>query len=260
MGLFRTRRGERFEAQVDGVQSIALRQEALDRFGLGVLDLGDLSTPSKAVEAICAIFDLGGFTDFCRQVDPHLAVPVFMRTFLDWLFNQLKVESIRSKVEGGAAVWTEMPFFAKFMGDGALILWNSDEMASEMGIANVAVGMNNICSHYTETFLPAIRKLVVRPPAVLRCGVARGRVYSVGRGRDFVGPCINIAARLQKLAPDLTFAFSTRGFDMSQHPARDYYVIKKVAIRGIGEEELVYVDKQEFAKLPKAQRSLFAAP
>ena len=39
--------------------------------------------------------------------------------------------------------------------------------------------------------------IVSEPPPVLRCGLARGTVFSVGNRSDFVGSCINMAARLQ---------------------------------------------------------------
>ena len=38
-----------------------------------------------------------------------------------------------------------------------------------------------------------------RVPLKLRCGIARGQIMSIGDASLFVGPCINVAARLQKL-------------------------------------------------------------
>jgi class 3 adenylate cyclase len=114
---------------------------------------------------------------------------------------------------------------------------------------------------YESEFLPAVRHEVVEPPTKLRCGVARGYVYSVGDGSDFVGPCINVAARLQKLASCLTCCFSRRGFDISRHyQAPEHFVIKRTMIRGIGDNELVYVLKREFDLLPEAEKVLFSEP
>ena len=106
-------------------------------------------------------------------------------------------------------------------------------------ICNVVVSLEIICRHYENDFYPQIKKVVVEPPNTLRCGVARGRVFSVGNGQDYVGPCINIASRLQKLS-HLTFCFPRRGFDIGRYmhkAVRPQYREKRVTIRGT--EELV---------------------
>ena len=63
-------------------------------FNPNLLGLGDISRPSDQVDAIAAMFDLSGFTNFCRQVDPHLAVPEYLNQLLDWLFNQIKIHFV----------------------------------------------------------------------------------------------------------------------------------------------------------------------
>ncbi len=60
-----------------------LDNEQFDKFNAGLLGLGDISLRSTQVEALAAIFDLSGFTIFCGQVDPHLAVPEYLSQFLD---------------------------------------------------------------------------------------------------------------------------------------------------------------------------------
>ena len=130
---------------------------------------------------------------------------------------------------------------------------------SETLICSIATTLYDICSAYRRQFYPEIKKAVVNPPSVLRCGIARGRVFSVGNGRDYVGHCINTASRLQKLSL-LTFCFSRRGFDVQQHMREDYrqkFVDKCVTIRGIGENELIWVIKEEFDRLPEKTRGLF---
>src|SRR4029077_11901818 len=62
-------------------------------------------------------------------------------------------------------------------------------------------------------FLSKLRSTMVDPPPVLRCGIARGTVFCVGDGEDYVGSCINMAARLQRLQ-GISFAFNRRGFDL----------------------------------------------
>ena len=84
-------------------------------------------------------------------------------------------------------------------------------------------------------------------------------VFSVGNGEDYVGPCINVAARLQKLSL-LTFCFSRRGFDIEKHMPEETavkYVLKSVSLRGIGDDELVWVRKEEFGGLQDEDKALF---
>ena len=87
---------------------------------------------------------------------------------------------------------------------------------SEFAMGNVVTSLKIICDDYVEHFYPIIRKQVVEPPNRLRCGIARGKVFSVGNGQDYVDPCINIASRLQQLS-HLTFCFPQRGFDVKEN-------------------------------------------
>jgi class 3 adenylate cyclase len=264
MPRYDTQEAEWFKAaDSEGKRFTALKQSALDRFSPAVLGLGDIGRHSTPVEAICAVFDLEGFTDFCRQVDPHLAVPTFMKSFLEWLFQRIREDSIYEPTDGGAIMYTRLPMFAKFMGDGALFLWDASDIGDETaGIINVATRTAATCDAYNDEFLPRIRRRVSYPPTALRCGVARGRVYSIGNGDDFVGPCINIAARLQKIAPGITHCFSQRGFDLDLAPERTRakLLLKRIAIRGIGTDELVYIRTSEFEVLVDSAKELFAEP
>ena len=155
-------------------------------------------------------------------------------------------------------MWADLPFLAKFLGDGALFLWDTAGMGADE-ICNVVVSLKEICDAYKGNLYPEISRKVVEPPDTLRCGIARGSVFSVGRGEDYVGPCINIASRLQKLSL-LTFCFSRRGFDiergMSPSWMRDF-AIKTVSLRGIGENELVVVLKEEFDNLASKEKKFF---
>jgi class 3 adenylate cyclase len=248
----------------DGKKSIklvALDNEQFDRFNPGVLGLGDIGAPSKQVDALAAVFDLEGFTSFCSQVDPHLAVPEYLSRFIDWQFNEIRNGLVRESREGEKILWASLPFLAKFTGDGVLFLWDTKNMSgSEIG--NVVTALWEICANYGRVFYPTIRRLVVQPPKALRCGIARGMVVSVGNGEDYVGPCINIASRLQKLGM-LTFCLSRRGFDIEKYMPDETaakYALKAVVLRGIGEDELVWVRAEEFNSLPEEAKALFQSP
>ena len=238
--------------------------EDLNRFNVDLLNIGDLRAPSKTIEVLSVSFDLEGFTTFTKQVDPHLTIPNFISDFFNWLFNNIKY-SMRDQ-EQENILWAELPFFSKFMGDGVLFLWkidldkiaqvdkhlSSDQLQKLLleFLSNVITSMFDICRGY-QHFLKSVKTNYVEPPSKLRCGIARGSVFPIGSGLDFVGPCINISTRLQKMS-DLSFAFSARGVDLNVfHPSyHEVFVKKQVAIRGIGYNELIYISREEFDKLP----------
>jgi class 3 adenylate cyclase len=245
-----------------GLYFFATSRAEFDSFDSSVLGLGDVSQEGQYVQALAAIYDLEGFTSFCNQVDPHLVVPDFLKLFIDWLFSSLAKLFKESEKANMVALWSKLPVFTKFMGDGILLLWDTKDM-SNSSILNVIAILSRVTKIYPKTFLAEAKKHVSNPPPRLRCGVARGQVITVGDGNDYVGPCINIASRLQKLS-QLTFAVSRRGVDISIVPSTNKawqpFVLKKVSLRGIGDEELVYVDKDELRKLPADERKLFKNP
>ena len=239
------------------IQAKPVDKEALNRFAPSILGLGDISSPAREIEAIAAMFDLAGFTKFCNQVDPHLAVPKFLSSFLDWLFERIK-KGLTLDDTSAHTLWAELPFLAKFQGDGVLFLWNIRGMNEKL-VCKIVTTLYEICIAYRQEFYPKIRMAVDKPPITLRCGVARGRVFSVGNGKDYVGHCINIASRLQKLSL-LTFCFPHRGFNIREYMDANYrknFVQKRITIRGIGENELMWVLKEEFEKLPEKSKELF---
>lgn len=236
----------------------SLPNSKFEQFNASILNLGDISAEGEYSEALAAIFDLEAFTSFCNQIDPHLVIPEYLSKFLDWLFHSVSNEMFQRKQERRTILWCQLPFYAKFLGDGVLFLWDTRNV-HPLAIGNIVVSLKNICEDYRDTFLPEIRKSVSKAPAKLRCGIARGQIVSVGEGHDFVGPCINNAARLQKLG-QFSFTFSKRGFDLEKHfidDAREFFTLIKTPIRGIGDEELLFVLKKEFTVLPsKEQRTL----
>ena len=233
----------------------------LNSFNPKVLGLGDISQRSSRVEAIAAIFDLSGFTKFCGQNDPQLCVPDFLSQFLAWLFDEIRTETVNETYPQGKTLWCDLPFMAKFLGDGVLFLWNAGAMDGT-SFCNVVVSLGNICLHYQNNFFPKIKREVVEPPNALRCGIARGSVYSVGNAEDYVGPCINIASRLQKIS-SLNFCVSRKGFNFEKDMVKEYletYSLKTIALRGIENNQLIWCRKKELNKIPKEDLSLFSDP
>ena len=246
-------------AKARGIRVV--NNETFSQFNPSVLGLGNISLPSKEVEAIVAAFDLSGFTKFCSRVDPHLAVPEYLSQFLGWLFDKVKIGLTATNYSDRKAMWADLPFLSKFTGDGVLFLWNTRNMSEKL-ICGMVSTLYEICYAYKHQFYPRIRKAVANPPDTLRCGIARGRVFSVGNGRDYVGHCVNLASRLQKLSL-LTFCFPRQGFDVTNYmrgSLRERLAEKRVTIKGIWESDLVWVLKEEFDSLPDKERELFGEP
>jgi class 3 adenylate cyclase len=260
MGTFITTDDCYLRIQDSGRTVKIFKKELFDNFNESVLGLGEIKSKSRPINALSVIFDLEGFTKFCKQIDPQLAVPGFLSAFLKWIFNDIKSTLIHKTYETGYKVYAELPFLSKFLGDGILFLWETDKM-TDVRIHNVIVSMYDICQHYTKNFLPTISKKIVSPPTRLRCGVAMGIVYSVGDGNDFIGPCINVSARLQKFY-NLSFCFSIRGIDYEgiDPSYLNEILIKKVNIRGIGEDELIGILKEEFEQLSPTEQEFFKEP
>lgn len=260
MGIFKFDSKDYFLHKFEDRERRCIKQSALEKFNPNVLGLGEINVKAERREVICAIFDLSGFTDFCKQIDPRLAIPSFLSSYLAWFFTTLRTCFVDKKTDsqgGGVAVWTEPPFFSKFMGDGLLFLWDAEKL-DPISMHNVVGICSTICSKYKKDFLKKASCTMAYLPSKLRCGIARGDVYAVGNGSDFVGPCINLASRLQKLGP-LSFVVSKRGFDFSEHmdeSMNKLFVLQRANIRGIGSDELVYVLAQEVASLNREDRKI----
>jgi class 3 adenylate cyclase len=262
MPTFRLPEDAFYKQTDEGKTFRAIKQEAFERFNPEVLGLGDIRNESVTTTAIAAFFDLQGFTGFCKQIEPQLSVPIYLSGFLSWIFAAIKKETICKELEKGVTVWHALPFFMKFMGDGLLVLWDTSRM-SQSAQHNLILSCNNILRQYGRLFFPAMRRKVSDVPPLLRCGISKGTVFSVGNGEDYVGSCINVAARLQKLAA-LQIAFARRGFDPEKQwkgkPVLASWLLKKVSIRGIGQNELVYVKKADFEALAAEDQRLFKEP
>lgn len=243
--------------EIEGENIDIISNENYDEFSESILNLGNIENKSKLTNGLSVMFDLEGFTTFCKQIDPQLAVPEYLSEFLKWIFKRIKEELIEEKHDEGYEFYAPFPFLSKFLGDGILFLWDTENM-TEDEITNIVVSMLNICEEYSSKFYTDISNRIIDAPKKLRCGIARGAIYSVGNGEDFVGPCINMSARLQKLST-LGFCFSRRGINpkvMSENFEKKF-ISKKVNIRGIGENEIVCILKSEFESLSAEEKKLF---
>lgn len=263
MGIFRIEEKDKIEKYFveDNDSDWLIKKNKWEEFNTSILGLGDIKESSKTISAIAAFFDLEGFTSFCKQIDPHLSTPIFLNHFLAWFFQRIKDETMQLEYEDGIRTWHDLPLLTKFLGDGILVIWDTVDI-SVIGQGNIIISCKEICDTYTSNFYPSIKNKVSEAPLKLRCGVAKGNIFSVGNGNDFVGPCINFASRLQKL-PGVSFAFCDRGFYVSENWNEDQlstWVVKKIKVRGIGDSELVYIDKIQFDKMSADDKKLYVDP
>lgn len=235
-----------------------------EKFAPEVLGLGNLSKDGSLHNGLAAVFDLEGFTRFCNQVDSHLVVPLFTRTFLAWMFTTLREMVIvdrehydEAPPDESITVYGALPVYAKFLGDGILLLWDTDQLPSAGGIWNVIMVLDDLAESYHAGFYEIERTRFGYMPQRLRLGIARGQIIGFDKGTDYVGSCINLASRLQKL-PGLTYAVSSRGLDLSEISDPESYEIKKVNIRGIGDDERIFVRSAEFAALGAEDQEFYS--
>jgi class 3 adenylate cyclase len=234
-----------------------LDNEVITRFNPSILNLGDISTPCQEKDAVAAVFDLTGFTAFCSQVDSYLAIPRFLSDFLEWFFYSIRDGLTEEDFGNSRSFWADFPLQVKFLGDGILLVWGARKMTEDQ-ICRIVTTLFEICRNYRRVFYPRISLAVNKPPAVLRCGAARGKVFTIGDGKDFVGHCINTASRLSHLGP-ITFCFPHRGFQVRENMPPEYlqlFVPKYISIRGVGDNELVWVVKEECERLTVNQKGL----
>jgi hypothetical protein len=101
----------------EGVVFNALDKAEFARFNPGVLGLGDISRGGQYIQSLAAFFDLEGDT---------------------------------------VRLWGSLPFYAKFLGNGMLFLWETDRCRGLPGKVNVAQSLLAVTSTYAQRFLPDI--------------------------------------------------------------------------------------------------------
>lgn len=235
-----------------------LRKSIFDRFGAEILGLADLTRKKRTFEGLAVILDLEGFTAFCDQRDPQHEVPRFLDRFLKWLFQRIREELLDTEDGEDVVLSSHLPIFGKFLGDGVLLIWDVSDVSLESR-GNIVQAFDIIVSDYVDVFLEKTVKEFTRPPLMLRCGIAQGQVTAIADGNDYVGMCINVASRLQKLSGNaFSFGFTQKGLE--QEEGSDWYshfTQIQIEIRGLAKPEFVYVFRSEFGKLPrKEQRKL----
>src|SRR5439155_20332322 len=114
-------------------------------------------------------------------------------------------EESRERDRGGRVqLYAPLPFFAKFLGDGVLLLYELENQAmrafcvkhkrnvereNQGDIWNAVSVLYDVCRRYRREFLTKFRGDFSRIPGRLRCGIAVWQICSIGKDSDFVGLC-----------------------------------------------------------------------
>jgi hypothetical protein len=78
-----------------------------------------------------------------------------MDVFVKWLFKRLREELFDSYDGDDAILWSHLPIFGKFLGDGVLLLWDVTDVGRQ-GRKHIVQGFDIICSDYERVFLKGI--------------------------------------------------------------------------------------------------------
>jgi class 3 adenylate cyclase len=211
-----------------------------------------------AHDALVVIYDLTEFTRFFTGPDAHRYVPQFI--------NRV-AETITVIIDGGKTCWEPQvkamsPLHLdleqrKFLGDGELLIWR---LHNEI---NIGALMNRLWNFQNEfkKFLDTVQEdipVAGMPPAI-KFGIARGDLYEL-EGADettqseYIGVSINLASRLVKYCPGLSFIASTRvSLSKAWQDKAGYMRVVATQLRGFP-EEIVIVDRHEFEQLAEEIR------
>ncbi|MBP7802473.1 MAG: hypothetical protein KA109_12680 [Saprospiraceae bacterium] len=250
MANFKIEPEDYIKVNYDCCEYTALKKIKFDSFNESILGIGDVSSKSLRINSIAVIFDLESFTTFSSQSDPQLFLPDFLNDFLKWIFNGIKIKNKIPDLDfpDGIVMYSTLPYYSKFLGDGVLFLFETNNLDEDQ-FHNIIAQMSEITKEYKSKKLPSLERNFPKVPRSLRCGIAAGDVYSIGNGKDYVGPCINTAARLQHW-DSYTFAFSLKGIKsekLGKNPDL-FHILIDQDIRGIGESQIVGVLREEFER------------
>lgn len=212
---------------------------------------------SDLVEIVVALFDLEGFTNFFNSssVIRYTIVPTFINAFLSWLNYCFRSSCF------------PMPKYSKFLGDGALLIWETGEQQLFRGV--LKAGLMNFCwnmvrgqkESYENEFLPQLLRKI-KPiqtceyPKHLRISLSLGHAlkYVQGELNEYVSECINIASRIINYNPELYF-MAHSNLVTNEEDLQGKYVQKLLTqVKGIDKPICAYIDKDDFNDLTHKRR------
>lgn len=222
-----------------------------------------------AREAFVMVFDLEGFSNFFSQPD----VQEYVSRYLNRIFD-----AVSKNFYGGEYYWCDdkekdktLAFFrepshVKFLGDGALYIWAFKRGELDKYRSEILYFINR-CWNLKTCFSKIVERCsedvpVADIPRRIRFGFASGSVnklaYRYSDRTEYIGYCINLAARLQSYCRELGFIASGRiRFSNKIITEHHYHKVWAKKLSGFP-KEVVIVDKQEYENLSAStQKELF---
>ncbi len=207
------------------------------------------------VRIVVAVLDLEGFTNFFNKASPNQSIIVasYVNAFLSWLNYRLDLEGKR----------IPRPQLSKFLGDGVLYVWETQEGQTEqiaLDLMNFYWNMTQGGSRYEIDFLPQFisqlgKRWDCEYPEHLRASITTGFAVKYTRKNhppEYVAECINIASRLCGIHPELYFiAHSDLVLDTEFMTTAEYVekLLKRDSVKGIDKQIAVFIDEDDFNSL-----------
>lgn len=228
-----------------------------------VLNAGPITPLGQArrdlVEIVVALFDLEGFTNFFNSasVIRYTIVPNFINAFLSWLNYSFNNSCF------------PMPEYSKFLGDGALLIWETEEQPILKG--TLKAEFMNFCwnmvrgqkKSYEKECLPELLRRI-RPirnceyPKHLRVSVSLGHAvkYVREQSNEYVSECINVASRI--IGYEELYFMAHSNLVTNEDVLGKKYVHKQLAqVKGIDKPICVYIDEADFRGLTNGSKRKF---
>jgi hypothetical protein len=222
---------------------------------------------SLPFNSISLLFDLENFSGFFSQPDVHDYISKYLNLIIDAVsltFEGGEIYWDRDK-KGNAVFATALPrpVHTKFLGDGVLYIWRSDEFTQKQ-IIDLVDRVWNLKNSFSVLCERASRLLPVTAfPKRIRFGIASGTVYRLacqnGTADEYIGYSINLVSRLQSYSRDIGFIVSGR-LNIPEKTMVNHGYKKCIAkkIRGFP-DEIVIIDTHDYNNLDEKTRSgLFA--
>ena len=157
---------------------------------------------------------------------------------------------------------TKEPIHSKFLGDGALYIWNFNDFDEPRRILLIN-RLWTLKNHFDKILLRASDEIpILDIPKRIRIGLAAGTVYKLtfsnSNKEEFVGYSINLASRLQSYCRSIGFIVSGRLNIPIQKLTKDNY--KRVVANSIKgfPQEIVVIDNDDYDGLDEdVRKSLF---
>jgi hypothetical protein len=172
--------------------------------------------PRPIRHAIAASFDMSGFSKFCLRPDAHGYLNRYLSNLFD-SFDKAFEDGFRDFFKDTTKlVQVPRPDFAKYTGDGAILLWirDSGEEFSNEFCTSVVGALRHFQLQLPGKVAEWERQWKVSNlPKSARFGIATGPVHPLslpsvfgpGEVVDHAGYCVNLAVRLQDHCPEVGF-------------------------------------------------------